>query len=96
MKPDPARRRAEYSISSSVGREEDVSGTGCLLKTPGKVWLPSQHIFMAGHAGSLSTFLLTALKHKYSQLYFPETPPLQSGLLLSEEQAVQKIRSEII
>lgn len=45
---------------------------------------------------SLSTFLLPALKHKYSQLHLPETPPLLSGLLLSEEQAAQRISSEII
>lgn len=73
-----------------------MSGTKCLLKAPGKVCLPSQHIFMAASAGSLSTFLLTALKHKNSQLYLPETPPLQAGLLLTEEQAAQKTRSEII
>lgn len=56
---------------------------------------------MAGYAGSLTIFLLTALKQKHLQHYFPELtteeiPPLQSGLLLSEEQATQKIRSEII
>lgn len=44
----------QYSISSSVGREQDVSGTECSLKTPGKVCPPSQHIFMAGSAGSAS------------------------------------------
>lgn len=59
MNPDPARR-AENSISSSVGRGEGVSGTECLLQTPGKVCPLSQHIFMAGSAGSLSTLLLTA------------------------------------
>lgn len=52
--------------------------------------------FMAGSAGSLSTLLLTALKHKHSQLHLPETSPLQPGLFLSEEQAAQKIRREII
>lgn len=35
--------------------------------------------FMAGSAGSLTTFLLTALKHRHSQLHLPETPPLQPG-----------------
>lgn len=56
------------------GRGE--SGTECLLKAPGRLCLPSLHIFMAG------SFLLPAPKHKYSQLYLPETPPLPSRLLL--------------
>lgn len=60
-------------------------------RTTSKVWLSQPYILTAG----------SALKQKYLQHNFPEptaeeTPPLQAGLLPSEEQATRKIGSEII
>lgn len=55
--------------------------------------------FSAGSAGSLTIFLPTALRclqHDFPELTAEEIPPLQSGLLLSEQQAALKRRSEII